>query len=166
MCENVQAALRTAAVVHLAQRLALHRSTEMPMKRAITKATTSFLRIFFHPPTTSSSRPSSASHAISVFNGCCWVSPPQSYPILPSPCERQTPSRQAGKSSHNSTQHLIETLRLKVRLNNTNPTYLNELWFTSITLFKPFLMLKSSRNTQRPVISQHQNNLMNTQRLC
>lgn len=45
-------------------------------------------------------------------------------------------------------------------------SYLNELWFTYITLFKPFLMLKSSRNTQRPVISQHQNNLMNAQRLC
>lgn len=109
-------------MVHPAQSLALHHSTEMPMKRAITKATTSFLRIFFHPPATSSSRPSSASHGISVFNGCCWVSPSQSYPILSSPCERQTPSRQAGKSSHNSTQHLIEAL--KVRLNHTNPTQL------------------------------------------
>lgn len=54
----------------------------MSTKRVITKAATSILRIFFHLPTTSSSRPSSASHGISVFNDCCWVSLPQSYPNL------------------------------------------------------------------------------------
>lgn len=277
------------------------------MKRVIIKATTSFLQIFFHPPTASSSRPSSVSHGISVFNDSCWVSPLQSDPILSLPCESQIPWCQPGKISPNSTQHLIEALRLEAELNNINLTqqlsnvqavsrdttchlcpvlchhplsplatqdlpwylhlrhklsllnfhhcvqhssrtdlptstqqvwvfpldplpgcrradspchkectqpstpplwpgvpcchvtphlpaselfcfprtwtgknegkftrnkktreksYLNELWFTYITLFKPFLMLKSSRNTQRPVISQHQNNLMNAQRLC
>lgn len=52
------------------------------------------------------------------------------------------------------------------RAKNLKKAHFNELWFTFITLFKPFLMLKSSRNTQRPVISQHWNNLTNTQRLC
>lgn len=46
---------------------------------------------------------------------------PSHIPISSS-CEHQTPSCQDGKSSPNSTQHLTEVFRLKVKLNNMNPT--------------------------------------------
>lgn len=62
--------------------------------------------------------------------------------------------------------HITRNLKKKKKGKKPKKAYLNELWFTFNTLFKLFLMLKSSRNTHRPVISQHQNNWMNTQGLC